>query len=112
MTPKRSCPLNAPYLIQFPVELGRSEIVHLGKVPPEQKHEAAVVDIQGVVMAIHLCRWEKNDRIGQNSTYLIAIATNLCWNISLKILAEYKVSGLVAEFVMQHHCKDKLELIK
>lgn len=48
------CP-RASYLLQFPVELGRSEGVHLGEVSPQQEHQAAIMDIQRVVMTVHLC---------------------------------------------------------
>lgn len=44
------------YLLQFPVELCRAEGVNLGEVSPEQENQTAVVDVQGVVVPVHLCR--------------------------------------------------------
>lgn len=43
------------HLLQLPVELCWSEGVHLGEVSPQQEHQAAVVDVQRVMMTVHLC---------------------------------------------------------
>lgn len=43
------------HLIQLPVELGGSESVDLRKISSEQEHQAAVVDVQRVMVAVHLC---------------------------------------------------------
>ncbi len=37
------------------MELGRSEGVHLSEVSPQQEYQAAIMDIQRVVMTVHLC---------------------------------------------------------
>lgn len=50
--------ITVSYLLQFPVELSRSEGVHLGEVSPQQEHQAAIMDIQGIVMTVHLCGME------------------------------------------------------
>lgn len=43
------------HLIQLPVELGGPESVDLREISSEQEHQAAVVDIQRVMVAVHLC---------------------------------------------------------
>lgn len=63
--------ITVSYLLQLPVELGRSEGVHLGEVSPQQEHQAAIMDIQRVVMTVHLCgREEKESAKGTNSSHL------------------------------------------
>lgn len=61
-----TCPRRASYLLQLPVELGGSEGVHLGEVPPQQEHQAAVVDVERVVMAVHL--WNRSRIHARQST--------------------------------------------
>lgn len=57
----RSIPVS--YLLQFPMELGRSEGIHLGEISPQQEHQAAIVHIQRVVMAVHLCWRERRKKV-------------------------------------------------
>lgn len=45
------------------MELGRSERVHLCEVSPQQKHQAAVMDVQRVVVTVHLCGRKEDDQI-------------------------------------------------
>lgn len=42
-----------PYLVQLPVELCGAEGVRLVEVLAQEEDEAAVVQVQGVVMPIH-----------------------------------------------------------
>lgn len=42
-----------PHLVQLPVKLCRTEGVCLVEVLPQEEDEAAVVNIQGVVMPVH-----------------------------------------------------------
>lgn len=56
--------ITVSYLLQFPVELSRSEGVHLGEVSPQQEHQAAIMDIQRVVMTVHLCGREGERGVG------------------------------------------------
>lgn len=49
------------HLLQFPVELGRSESVDLSEISPEQEHQAAVVNIQRVMVAVHFCNRKITD---------------------------------------------------
>lgn len=44
-----------PYLLEFPVEFSRSESVKLSEISSEQEHQAAVVNIQRIMVAVHLC---------------------------------------------------------
>ena len=75
------------YLLQFPVKLGRSEGVHLGEVSPQQEHQAAVMDVQRVVMTVHLCgkkrrKWasgSQSSHLGGGS-HRYSIVSRYCFN--------------------------------
>lgn len=58
------------YLLQFPVELCRSEGVHLGEVSPEQEDQTTVMDVKGVVVSVHLWRGDEEREEGVNVTHL------------------------------------------
>lgn len=42
------------HLLQLPVELGRSESVDLSEISSEQEHQAAVMNVERVMVAVHL----------------------------------------------------------
>lgn len=54
--------LGAPHLFQSPVELCRPEGVQLNEVSPQQKHQTAVVHVQGVMMPVHLCKKKNTEK--------------------------------------------------
>lgn len=56
------------YLLQFPVELSRSESVKLSEISSEQKHQAAVVNIQRIMVAVHLYNGKTKKRHGHTKT--------------------------------------------
>lgn len=65
---KNEC-VRAPHLLQLPVELCRSEGVDLSEVSPQQEHQAAVVDVQRVVMTVHLCGRRSKESLQTLFTY-------------------------------------------
>lgn len=45
----------AAHLVQFPVELRWFVVLRLCGVLPQQQDEVTVVDVEGVVVSVHLC---------------------------------------------------------
>lgn len=63
------------HLLQFPVELSGSESVDLSEISSEQKHQAAVVDVQRVMVAVHFCK-KKHALLHKDRIYMRTIKHN------------------------------------
>ncbi|TNN87668.1 hypothetical protein EYF80_002015 [Liparis tanakae] len=61
---KQSVALNAADLVQFPVELGWFVVLCLRWVLAQEEDQPAVVDVQRVVVPVHLCsgKYEREDQ--------------------------------------------------
>lgn len=47
-------------LVKFPVELGRLVVLSFRRILAEQEDQPAVVDVERVVVSVHLCRRERD----------------------------------------------------
>lgn len=73
------------HLLQFPVEFGGPESIDLGEISPEQEHQAAVVDVQRVMVAVHF--WNRKTTATHGHT-----ATQTHMNAKTQVCAKHCIA--------------------